>query len=128
MKFVAILICVCFILSGCQPVENSARDAIAASQGFIARAQQNHLEECKANPSKSFPCVKINQAVGAQNLLIDITEQYCGWPNRPGADALKALAGQKCIPNKTVLPYLKNAVASLNSILADYKTASGGTP
>jgi len=128
LKILVLLFCTCLLLSGCQPIENSARDAIAAADGFISQAQRNHLDECKANPSKSFPCVKLNQAVGAQNLLIDVTEQYCGWPNRPGAAELKALAGQKCIQNKTILPYLKNAVASLNSVLADYKVASGGQP
>ncbi len=128
MRILGPLFFICLILSGCQPIENSAKDAIAASNGFLGQAQKNHLEECKANPTKPFPCAKLNQAVGALNLLIDATMQYCGWPNRPGAEALKALSGQKCAPNKAALPILKNAIASMNSVIADYKTASGGTP
>lgn len=112
-------------LTGCSPLENSARDAAAAAQGFIEQAQQNHLTECQANPEKDFPCQNINQAIGAQNLLIDAIEQYCGFPSRPGAEALKALEGRHCIRNKAAGERLRSAVASLNSIIADYRLAAG---
>ncbi len=123
--FVPGMMALAFVLAGCSPLEVSARDAAAAAQGFLEQAQQNHLAECQANPGKPFPCVTINQAVGAQNLLIDAIEQYCGWPSRPGADALKQFAGQPCARNKGAEQHLQNAVASLNSIIADYKLAAG---
>jgi len=115
-------------LGGCTPVEQQARDALAASQGFIAQAQKNHQAECSQTPTKAFPCAMINQAVGAQNLAIDALEVYCGWTASDVADAAAGKSVHACVPVKTAADPLKAALSNLNRILADYKAASGGTP
>ena len=119
------LIAVVF-LAGCTPVEQQARDALAASQGFIAQAQSNHQAECSTNPKKPFPCAMINQAVGAQNLAIDALETYCSWTAQDVAGLAAGTQTHGCIEVKTVESGLKTAIANLNQILKDYKKASGG--
>ena len=116
------------LLGGCSPVENQARDALAASQGFIIQAQKNHQAECSQTPKKDFPCGIINQAVGAQNLAIDALETYCSWTPQDVADAAAGKTVHPCVETKTAEDTLKSALANLNRILKDYKTASGGTP
>ena len=115
-------------LAGCSPVEQQTRDALAASQGFIMQAQQNHQAECSQTPKKSFPCAMINEAVGAQNLAIDALEVYCGWTASDVADAAAGKTVHACVPVKTAADPLKAALSNLNRILHDYKAASGGTP
>src|SRR6516164_166904 len=115
-------------LAGCSPVEQQARDALAASQGFIMQAQQNHQAECSQTPKKAFPCAMITQAVGAQNLAIDALEVYCGWTASDVADAAAGKSVHPCVETKTAADPLKAALSNLNRILKDYKTASGGTP
>lgn len=128
-RFPAVLaIAALLTLTGCPPIEQNARDTAATAQGFINQAQQDHLAECQANPTKAWPCAYINQAIGAQNLLIDAIEQYCGWPSRPGADALKQYAGQACVANKGALQHLQSSISSINSIMADYKQAAAANP
>lgn len=107
-------------LAGCSPLENRARDAAAASQGFIQQAQRNHLAECQANPAKPFPCQTINQAIAAQNLLIDAIEQYCGWPS--GTQPSGA-ASYPCAKNVSAQQRLQAAINSINQIIKDYKGA-----
>src|SRR6516225_1731797 len=115
-------------LAGCSPVEQQARDALAAAQGFIMQAQQNHQAECSQTPEKDFPCAMINQAIGAQNLAIDALEIYCGWTASDVADAAAGKSVHACVPVKTAADPLKAALSNLNRILKDYKLASGGAP
>src|SRR6516162_2714485 len=115
-------------LAGCSPVEQQARDALAASQGFIMQAQKNHQAECSQTPKKSFPCAMINQAVGAQNLAIDALEVYCGWSASDVTDAAAGKTVHACVPVKTAADPLKAALSNLNRILRDYKLASNGAP
>jgi len=116
------------LLGGCSPVEQQARDALAASQGFIMQAQKNHQAECSQTPKKAFPCAAINQAVGAQNLAIDALEVYCGWTAQDVADAAAGKTVHPCVPVKTAADPLKAALSNLNRILKDYKLASNGAP
>ena len=113
---------------GCTPVEQQARDALAASQGFITQAQKNHQAECSQTPKKAFPCAMINQAVGAQNLAIDALETYCSWTAQDVQDAAAGKSVHPCFEAKTAADPLKAALSNLNQILKDYKLASGGTP
>ncbi len=104
-------------VKGCSPLENQARNAIAGADGFLEQAQKNHLDECKANPSKDFPCGMINRAGAAQNLAIDSLRVYCGYtkatpPNTP------------CVANKSSAASLRAAIDNLNKIIADYKEAA----
>src|SRR6516225_11749958 len=92
----AILIAVVFLAAGCSPVEQQARYALAASQGFIMQAQKNHQDECSQTPKKAFPCAEINQAVGAQNLAIDALEIYCSWTAQDVQDAAAGKSVHPC--------------------------------
>jgi len=112
-------------LAGCSPVEQQARDALAASQGFIMQAQQNHQAECSQTPKKAFPCAVINQAVHSQNLAVDALEIYCSW----GPQDVEALTSGKnvhgCVRVKSLEGGLRTALSNLNRVIADYKAASG---
>lgn len=133
----AVVLFACLFLGGCPaamqsiknkitnyPIENQARDLQATAQGFIQAAQQKHQADCSVD-KKPRVCQIINQAVAAQNVLVDVAETYCGWPSRPTADDFKN-AGP-CEQNKASLPALQNAVRNLNGIMADLKSAAGGS-
>lgn len=128
MKQIVVVLAVALLLAGCSPLENQARDALAASQGFIAQAQMNHQAECSATPKKAFPCAMINQAVGAQNLAIDALETYCSWIPQDVANVAAGKPVHGCIEVKTASGALSAALANLSRVLKDYKTASGGQP
>jgi len=110
-----VLICLC--LAACQPFEETARDVIAGAQGFIQQAQKNHLEECRANPTKDFPCGTINRAVAAQNLAVDALAVYCGFGHDMSPNT-------SCRVNKSAAAALKASLDNLNRIISDYKEAS----
>lgn len=117
MKRIFLVVAVLMFLAGCQPLENTARDVIAGSQGFIQKAQENHRSECQAAPAKDFPCQIINRAVAAQNLAVDALAIYCGFardtpPNTP------------CQANKSAAAILKSALDGLQKTIQDYKDAS----
>lgn len=117
--FISAILFSALVFTGCSSLENKARDAAAASQGFIEQAQRNHLAECQASPAKPFPCQVINQAVAAQNLLVDAVEQYCGWP--AGIQPPSGATNHVCAKNVSATQRLQAAVNSVNKILADYK-------
>lgn len=121
-----LILCLSLIFSGCTAPEKTALQVSYAAQGFLAQAQQNHLEECKAAPTKPFPCAMLTQAIGAQNMLIDVAETYCGWPvgymPPPGTPVAP------CAANKDVLARLQAATNNLSQIIKNYKIASGGKP
>lgn len=102
-------------LIGCSP-EQTARDAIAAATGTIAKAQAQHQAACTTNPADA-PCVLINRAVNAQNAAIAGLETYCGWslsgtlPDR----------GAACAPNKDALSGLNVALTNLKQIVTEVK-------
>ena len=115
-------------LLACPKFVASSVDTLAAAQGFIAQAQLNHQTECKADPTKNFPCQMINQAVDAQNTAVDALEAYCQLPVRPDPIALKAQGGTTCNENPSAKQVLVSALANLGTVLANYKAQSGGKP
>jgi len=121
----SLLLCAAGFLAGCTPLENNARDVAAAAQGFIIRAQTLHQAECAANPNLQV-CGIINQAIGAQNLLIDSIESYCGWPARPTPAQLSSVTAS-CQRIKTFQAGLQTAVTNLDSTMSDLKIAAGVT-
>jgi hypothetical protein len=122
----AALVLTCLSIAGCPKAEETALQTAYAAQGFIQQAQANHLQECQLYPQKNFPCEMINQAVGAQNMLIDAAETYCGWPAgyMPPQGAIPAACSRK----PDALSILLAATANLGHIIKDYKLASGGKP
>lgn len=124
-KFLILDLCVIFLL-GCTAPEKTALQVSYAAQGFLSQAQQNHLEECKAAPTKPFPCAMLTQAIGAQNTLIDAAETYCGWP--VGYMPPPGIVTAPCRQDKSVLAQLQTATNNLAQIIKDYKIASGGKP
>lgn len=125
VNFVA-LVLTCFCLAGCPKPEAMALQTAYAAQGFLQEAQANHLQECQLNPQKNFPCVMINQAVGAQNMLVDAAETYCGWPI--GYMPPQGTVPAPCARKQDALAILQAATANLGHIIQDYKLASGGKP
>jgi hypothetical protein len=111
IRLLGVLLPLAIVLSGCTPVEQAARDAIAASAGALRSAQATYGAQCKVLPSAA-PCVVINKAIAAQGVAIDATEAYCGF-------TAATPAGTACAPVKTALPALQTALANLSQTTKD---------
>ena len=111
-------------LSGCQPTEASARDAIAAATGAIQSAQTEYKDECSALPSAP-KCVLINQAVYAQNASITALEAFCGFQVNVSlpSDTCKPVASAQGALN-AALANIKNFTGEILAILAVNKPAT----
>jgi len=101
---------------------NSAYNTIVAAKGFLDSEKRQH-PECPA--TQSNVCIRIAQAVGAKDLMIDATTVYCSGPN--------FLAGGACDPPAAGTPAwtqasikLQAAMTNYNQIAADLKAATGG--
>jgi hypothetical protein len=101
-----------------------ARDAVAAASGFIAAAQKNHGQECRAgcdwptvkNKKKCAGiCNSINRAVHAHNAAIDALNIYCAGPGWA--------EGAACDPQAGAEAKLLEAIATLNQVVANLKGA-----
>lgn len=106
--------------------EQWARDALAASRGFLEAARQNHAAECAAVPPCSIPgvrdkgkceriCAAIRRASHAHNAALDALSLYCAGPGWS--------EGGACNPQPAWEPRLRAAIAELERILADLKGA-----
>lgn len=117
-KLVAIFLSLflCIGLTGCPPIEQSARDGLAAASGSIFAVQQSYLPVCEpiagTNPSAEA-CSTINRAIDAHNLAVDTLNLYCS-----GSDYL---AGGPCQPNREFEPRLKEALKNLERIVKEVK-------
>jgi len=123
MKKIFGIVFVALVFAGCTTLETAARDAAAASQGFIVSAQQKHTQECTATPLNSV-CVTINKAIFAQNVLIDGIETYCGWPARPTPAQLTQAGALPCQKVSTAEAALQSATNNLNALMGDLKAAA----
>ncbi|HXT74637.1 MAG TPA: hypothetical protein VN785_12360 [Candidatus Angelobacter sp.] len=125
----AIVLCFgIFLCAGCTSFVKASVDTLAAAQGFIAQAQVNHMAECTADPSKSFPCQTINQAVAAENAGVSALEAYCQVPVLPDAITLQSKGSVVCNENPTAKQTLVAALSNIGDILAAYKAQTGGKP
>ena len=117
------------LLKGCQQtveqaqLESKARDVSATAQGYISQAQTIHRAECIQDRTKPV-CQTINQAVGAQNALLDAIETYCGWPVRPTAEQLRTAAGTSCKRSQPSQEFLQNSISNLSAIMEDIKSSA----
>lgn len=96
-----------------QPIEMTARDTIAVAKAGIQRAQTKYKASCTLNPAQT-PCRDVNRAVGAQNLLVDGLEAYCGGP---GFDAGTA----PCEVHSGAQAKLQSALKNMNQVAKDVK-------
>src|SRR5882724_6523564 len=80
----------------CSPLENHARDAVAALSGSIVAAQTKYQVSCAANPSQQI-CQAINRGVSGENALVTAVETYCGWAVTPAPPDPNA----KCVAVKS---------------------------
>ena len=106
------------LTGGCQPIEKSVRDVIAAEKGFLDKAEQNHLAECQASPTKSL-CVAIQKAGEARNVAIGTLELFCSGLPKPGKKSFAE--GGPCAPDKSAEPKLREALADMQRNIADLK-------
>ena len=124
-ELIVILAVLVLLPGGCQPLEKSVRDAIAAEKGFLDKAEQNHLAECQASPTKSL-CLAIRKAGEARNVAIDILELYCSGLPRSGGKSFAE--GGPCAPDKSAEPKLRAALADLQRDIADLKAVLSTSP
>jgi len=115
MRRVCYILPLLLILAGCAPLQDTARDAIAASKGVLESAQLQHRDSCIADPHQKT-CVIIHDGVAAENSAIDALELYC---SNSGAQSFQT--GGPCIVDKSAAPKLEAALANLNQIISDVK-------
>jgi hypothetical protein len=103
-------------LVACTPIENQARDTIAALGGLLGAAQVQNQAACQADNTQNV-CVIINKAVAGQNALVTATEAYCGWSvTSPPGDPTT-----KCVPVKTALGALQTSISNANTFITELK-------
>src|ERR1700690_707141 len=97
MKLLATLALAALVtLTGCTPLEQSARNTAAALQGVLAASQAKYHDTCVATPSQTV-CKQINQGIAGENALVTAVETYCGWsPTAPPSDP-----NATCVPVKS---------------------------
>ncbi len=102
---------------------NNTYDLIAGAKGYLDSERTQH-PECATVPGSDV-CVRISQAVGAKDLMIDALSVYCGGSN--------FLNGGACDPPTKGTPAatqatakLQSAISGYNTIVADLKKAAGG--
>lgn len=107
--------------TGCTtPPEQVARNVLAGASGAVANAQTKYATQCQANPKGSV-CETINRTVDGQNAAITALETYCGFELTGNLPAPSAT----CVPVKSALPALQTAVANLNQLVTELKSAAG---
>lgn len=117
MKRVAAVLAFTFVMLGCSPIEQQARDSAAALQGALTTAQSKYQAQCTSNPTQQA-CTIINQAIAGQNALITATEAYCGWsasapPQNP--------ATASCTPVKSAQAGLQTAINNATLFIQELK-------
>lgn len=115
---IGLVLAVTLILTGCSPIETTARDGIAGAKGYIDSTAAKHAE-CNTDPSGQA-CVLVTKGNAAKHLAIDALEEYCTSP------AFEAGTGP-CSPptDKTQKDQLQSklagAMTNLNQIINDIK-------
>ncbi len=116
-KYLLGMFALCFILTGCTSIEQTARDTAAALQGAIAAAQAQYQTQCTASPTLQA-CTVINQAIAGQNALVTATEGYCGWS---AASPPVNPSSATCTPVKTAQAGLQTAINNANLFVTELK-------
>lgn len=93
-----------------QPLEASARDAVASAKGYLDSAKSKH-PECPA--ASSTQCQIIAKGVAAKDSVIDALSVYCAGPD--------FAAGGACTPQAAAADKLQSALNGLQTTLADVK-------
>jgi hypothetical protein len=102
---------------GCQPVEVSARDGIAAFRGYLVSAQSRHTLECIQAKGALPICDTLRRADASLNVAKDALELYCGWTPHSEPQAT-------CEKNKSAQAALNTALANMQKMSTDIKAAA----
>lgn len=119
VPIMALLLCG-FACPGSQPLEQSARDAVATAKGYLDSAKQHHPEcaTADATAAASTNCAVIAKGVAAKDTVIDAVNIYCASPDYSSN-------GGTCTPNKDLQPKLQEALSNLNQTITDVKAIGG---
>ena len=129
--FIAVVVAIGLFVAGCPftPAETSAFRTLTGSKAIIESEMAKH-GECKPTPTATFHsplCDAINQAIPAQHAAVLILDAYCASP-----DYLTGVAPCRPPTDPNVKADLKakmqTAIANLNPLIADIKTAAGAKP
>lgn len=117
----ALALCALLILTGCQPLEMSARDGIASAKGFLDSEAKQH-PECNSTPTLQV-CTLITRGNAAKHTAIDALETYCS------NDSFNA-GGTACVKpsgsaGQIAANELKASLASLSQTITDIKAIGG---
>lgn len=112
-------------LVACGPIEETARDSIAAAKGAIQEAQTAYIPICietGTNPSDPA-CFLINNAIDINDLAIDALLTYCGFEIDNTTTSEPPLT---CNPQSDKKALLLTALKNLNRIIADVRKLVSG--
>ncbi len=108
------------LLTGCQPPEKTARDSIAAFDGYLTAAVAKHDAECKADALNRLPvCSLIVRAVRAENATATALETYCQLSPGQGKDP-----AMPCTPVRSSQTGLLSAISNMNQLVNEIKGAA----
>jgi hypothetical protein len=108
------------LLMGCQSPEKTARDSIAAFNGYLTTAVAKHDAACKADTKNALPvCQVIVRSVRAENAAVTALETYCQLSPGTGNDP-----SLPCKPVKTAQAGLLAAIANMNQLSSEIQGAA----
>lgn len=106
-------------LIGCQPIEKTAQEVLAANKGYLEAAITKNAASCMANPSQTV-CQVIVKDAYAQGAAVTALEVYCQIP--PHTLTNPPL---KCTPLSSASSALQDALSNVNALTADIRKAAG---
>ena len=118
------------LISGCQPIEDSANDLLASHTGFIDQAEKNH-PECLVQGDANPICRAIKVSGLARNFLIDSVHIYCSGPPLPGNKPYgpdPVTQGGPCSSQKGLESRLRAAMRDFDRNYRDLYALTGGKP
>lgn len=118
MKKLFLVIPLLLACVACGPLDQTARNVIAAGAGSLRQAQKSFGPQCSADGSKPV-CVAIHDGVQAENVAIDALETYCS--GTPSGGNLDFNVGGPCSPVKGASDALQASLVDLATKLNDLK-------
>ena len=125
-----LVILVVLMVSGCQPIEDTANDLLASHTGFIEKSEKNH-QECLLQGDTNSICRAIKVAGLSRNVLLDTVHLYCSGAPKPGEKPYgpdPATQGGPCSAQKGIESRLKAAMRDFDRNFKDLQALTGGKP
>ena len=113
-------LCISTAFIGCQSLDRSARDGIAAFKGYLEQAITRRGPECVASNGTAKYCDAIKRAASAENAAVSALAAYCQFTPFDAQNT----PDKPCSPVKDLEGGLKSALANLNQLSGEIKAAA----